>query len=174
MKKYLLLVISSVVLVSLFLTTGVHAAEAGYYLPPAPDAPGEGSWHYDEDLVGKNVPMDKITTPPPNEWMDLLANGILLETQGSTELCHPFPGAQFGWEGGIYLLNGHSWLEIPSTTAWLPDEEGKLMICADVPMSGTYALFGFCGEDCVITGPMRYTVAVEAVASLPKGNFMVK
>lgn len=174
MKKNLKLLVLSLFLVTLFLATSFSAAQAGPRFWPPQDPPGGGEWEHGADLESESVPMDELTVAPPADWMVLLANGIHLETVGATELCHPFPGAQDGWEGGIYLLNGNSWLEIPSTTKWMPDEEGRLMTCAMAPMSGTYALFGFCGEDCKIGGPQPVNAVPDMAMNFPKGTFWIK
>jgi hypothetical protein len=177
MKKRFLFVLSLFIVVSLLLTSALSEVQAYFYTPPTPQDPAEGNWQFDGDLEAESVHMkDLMASAPPAEWMRLMSNGLHLQTVGATTLCHPFPGAQDGWEGAIYLQNGSSWLALASTTAWMPDEEGSLMTCAQAPMTGVYALFGYCGEDCQITGPVRAVAVnlVDVVMELPEAQFSVE
>ena len=149
MRKGLLKVLSLLFVLS-FLLMSVESIVQATCIEPSKD-PAHGDWVFEDELEGHKVHMDDLTTPPPADWMRLMTHGVYLETFGATSLCHPFPGVPNGWEGGIYMLNGNSWLPLPSTTAWVPDEEGKPMVCTSAPMTGTYALFGFCGENCKST-----------------------
>ena len=171
MKKYLLFVVSLVFVLSLFFSAFPIAVSAKRWEPPKD--PAEGDWVFDDDLDGEKVHMeDLMSPPPPADWMRLMSNGVHLTTVGATSLCHPFPGAQDGWEGAIYLLNGNSWFALASTTEWVPDEEGQLMTCTLAPMTGTYALFGYCGEDCKLTTVKAVAVAPDLVADLPVSEHM--
>lgn len=175
MKKGLMLVLSFVFVVSMVLVMVEFQVSALWIMPPS-EQPAEGDWQYASDVPGEKVHMSELTVPAPQDWMLLMANGVRLETQGATELCHPFGGAQYGWVGGIYLLNGKSWMAMPTTTEWVPDEEGQMMTCTQAPMSGVYALFAYCGEDCKITGPV-WAVAVnlpDVVMDLPEVQFSVE
>ncbi len=109
---------------------------------PAVEAgPAAGSWEWTASTVtGEIIPMNKIGTPP-HEWTRLLSNPLRVD--GRTQICHPFGGGQNGWHTSIYLLNGKTWLELPTTVEWVPDEEGKLMACTYAPVSGVYAMFGY-------------------------------
>jgi hypothetical protein len=111
--------------------------------------------------------MDQVMLPAPHSWEILLSSAIELDLSGTVQLCHPFRGGQFGWTGAIYLKNGSGWLEIPSMTAWMPDEEGRLMICATVSTSGTYAVFGYAEpyEKKVVEETVSYDLST--VLSLP-------
>ena len=171
MKKGLLFSISLVFVLSLFFSAFPIAVSAKLWEPPKD--PAEGDWVFDDELDGEKVHMDDLKLlAPPAEWMRLMSNGVHLTTVGATSLCHPFPGAQDGWEGAIYLQNGNSWFALASTTEWVPDEEGQLMTCTLAPMTGTYALFGYCGEDCKLTTVKAVAVAPDLVADLPVSEHM--
>ncbi len=104
--------------------------------------PANKSWVIESDsATGQEISTAKVTAPPPNEWSRLQSKGLVVS--GQTPICHPFRGGQFGWHTSVFLLNGSTWLEIPTTVEWYPDEEGQLMACAFAPVSGTYALFGY-------------------------------
>ena len=171
MKKGLLFSISLVFVLSLFFSAFPIAVSAKLWEPPKD--PAEGDWVFDDELDGGKVHMDDLKLlAPPAEWMRLMSNGVHLTTVGATSLCHPFPGAQNGWEGAIYLQNGNSWFALASTTEWVPDEEGQLMTCTLAPMTGTYALFGYCGEDCKST-PLRAVFATpDLLADLPVSAYI--
>ena len=106
------------------------------------NGPAQGDWQVAEaQLSSKVISVGNLYPSTPNDWSIALSDGI--QIGGSTQICHPFLGGQFGWQSSIYLLNGKSWIEIPTTVEWYPDEEGQLMACAFAPVSGTYAMFGF-------------------------------
>lgn len=111
--------------------------------PTADLSPANHSWVYSGEESGTGVLMDMVPLPAPHSWEILLSDGLLLELSTPIQICHPFRGGQFDWTGAIYLRNGSGWLEIPSTTEWIPDEEGRILICATAPLSGTYAIFGY-------------------------------
>jgi len=108
--------------------------------PAVDTSPANNSWEYTGE--GSLVHPDQILLPAPNPWEILLSSGLTVAS-GGTQICHPFRGGQFGWTGAIYFMNGSSWVEIPSTTEWTPDEEGRIMICATAPIAGTYVIFGY-------------------------------
>jgi len=109
--------------------------------PGVEAGPAAGSWEWEVlTVTGEIIPMEKIGTPP-HEWTRLLSNPIRVD--GRTQICHPFVGGQYGWHTSIYLLNGKTWLELPTTVEWVPDEEGQLMACTYAPVSGVYAMFGY-------------------------------
>lgn len=58
---------------------------------------------------------------------------------GTARACFYFPNHRYGWSGGIYQWNGNRWIVIPSTLSE-GSEGAPAVICADVFMSGTYAL----------------------------------
>jgi hypothetical protein len=53
------------------------------------------------------------------------------------KVCHDFRGGQFGWVGQIRQLVDGKWVEVESTIGWVPNTDGKFMICADVHSGGT-------------------------------------
>lgn len=114
-------------------------ADSGEPIHLITTASGEWEWTND-NVTGSEVSLDSITVPNP-EYMQLLSNGLSLS--GAAEICHPFRGGQFGWTGRIYNLSGGAWHELATTTRWVPDTSGKLMVCAYAPAEGTYALFGY-------------------------------
>jgi hypothetical protein len=173
MKKGILYILSFVFAVSMIVSMVEAPVSAISWSPPEPvEQPAEGDWQYAQAVPGEDVHMSELTVPAPEDWMLLMSNGVRLETMGATPLCHPFRGGQFGWVGGIYLLNGTSWMALPSTTEWVPDEEGQLMTCAQAPMSGVYALFGYC-EDCVAE-PVYFVRATALQFTLPESDYWVK
>ena len=123
---------------ALTLPTSISISGSG-----ADDAPANGEWEYENVESSMKIPGNDIMVPAPHPWLVPLGNGLHIETTAPVEICHPFRGGQFGWTAKIFLQNGSTWLEIPSITAWTPDEEGRLMICATAPMSGNYVIFGY-------------------------------
>ena len=184
MKKVLMVLFAVVIMLTLALLSnaglGVKAVSAFAVPTVTPggvvsegNLPAEGSWEYDGE--GENVHPDHIMLPAPNPWQTLLATGLQVES-GPMEICHPFRGGQFGWTGAIYLKNGNSWLEIPSTTEWTPDEEGRILICATAPMSGTYAIFGYAEPYAPAVMETEVPLANDRPTSidLPSSAFIIK
>jgi len=61
------------------------------------------------------------------------------------------------------MLNGDTWVKLPTSVNWSPTGEGKLIACATASAAGTYALFGY------FTQP-----AIDACANIEiytNGNF---
>jgi hypothetical protein len=98
-----------------------------------------GSWD-SSGVPSSEIPMNLVTTPGP-AWLQLLTNGLNLSAPAT--ICHPFRGEQFGWTGEIRMLNGGTWVKLPTSVKWSPTGEGKLIACATAPAAGTYALFGY-------------------------------
>jgi hypothetical protein len=139
MRKFFSLTFVLVLTLGLFFT-GHPSRVSATLLDPNPGiAPGDWEWT-SADVVGEEVAMeDLLTTPAP--WLKLITNGI--EVKAPATICHSFRGAQFGWSGSIYKLEGETWVKQVTTTEWVPTTEGRLMACAKAPSAGVYALFGF-------------------------------
>lgn len=95
-----------------------------------------GSW-----TSGTSINGDTSGILPPVNWVQLLGKPVKISA--STDLCLPFPGGQFGWVGSIYRSTKTGWELVPTSTGWMPNKEGSVMACAEVPASGTYALFAY-------------------------------
>jgi hypothetical protein len=144
MKKALSLAFIFVLVLGLFFTGNSKTTSATQQIiTPTPVSPGiaPGDWEWTSaDVVGEEVAMEDILTKPAS-WLQLITKG--LEVKAPATICHPFRGAQFGWSGSIYKVEGETWVKQVSTTQWVPTSEGRLMTCAQVSSAGTYALFGF-------------------------------
>ena len=90
--------------------------------------------------TGSNTVVDYGENPIP-DWMMPLTNPVKISEAG--KVCHDFRGGQFGWVGQIRQLVDGKWVEVESTVGWVPNTEGKFMICADITSGGTFGLFGF-------------------------------
>ena len=98
-------------------------------------------WYWDDaGVAGVLVPMYTISSVP-REWYQLKADGLTID--GPAKICRQFRAGRFGWVGEIFQLVEDAWVKLPSTAAWLADEEGKFTVCAQAPEAGTYALFGY-------------------------------
>jgi hypothetical protein len=140
MRKFLSLTFVLVLVLGLFLSNNSKSVVAGYSPPPNPGiAPGDWEWT-SADVVGDEVAMENVlTTPAP--WLKLITKG--LEIKAPATICHSFRGAQFGWFGSIYKLEGETWVKLVTTTEWVPTTEGRLMACTKAASAGVYALFGY-------------------------------
>jgi hypothetical protein len=143
MKKPLSLLFIFVLVLALFFTGNSKTTSATQQIltpPPNPGiAPGDWEWT-SADVVGAELAMESLLTKPA-PWLKLITKG--LEVKAPATICHPFRGAQFGWSGSIYKLEGETWVKQVTTTEWVPTTEGRLMACAQVTSAGTYALFGY-------------------------------
>jgi hypothetical protein len=140
MKKWINLAFVLVLVFGLFLAGSNKSVSARPDEPTEPGlAPGDWVWT-SADVVGVEVPMLGLLTKPVS-WMQLITNGLLIKAPA--KICHPFRGAQFGWSGSIYKLEGATWVKVPTTIGWEPSSEGKYMACAQAASAGTYALFGY-------------------------------
>jgi hypothetical protein len=139
MRKFFSLTFVLVLVLGLFFT-GNSKSVSAELRPPSPGiAPGDWEWT-SADVVGDEVAMeDVLTTPAP--WLKLITKG--LEVKAPATICHSFRGAQFGWFGSIYKLEGETWVKLVTTTEWLPTTEGRLMACTKAASAGVYALFGY-------------------------------
>jgi len=150
MKKVglVLLVIAMVCVLLSVSPRGVSAVCMDCTPPPPPVAtqkPVIEVWEWSgSGVAAEEIPMYEVTTTP-KEWYRLKANGI--EVDGPTTICHPFKAGRFGWVGEIHQLVEGSWVKLPTTVGWVPDEEGRFMACAKAPAAGIYALFGYFVEE---------------------------
>ena len=102
-----------------------------------------GAWS-----TGTPVEVDLTAAPAP-EWLHLMTtDGVVVKEP--TQLCHELGGGKFHWVGEIRELKGDRWVKLETTSHWSPDEEGVLMVCAQAPSAGTYALFAY------YNGPQEY------------------
>lgn len=95
-----------------------------------------GSW-----TTGSEVDITTITASVPT-WLQLLStNGV--KVNESSKICHPMRGGQFGWIGEIRQFKNDQWVKLPTSSGWIPNNEGEFMACAQAPSAGIYALFGY-------------------------------
>lgn len=137
MKTWLKITFAFVFVLSLAFTAGPSNVQA--FHETSPDGVAVGSWD-SSGVPSSEIPMDLVTTPGP-AWLQLLTNGLDLSAPAT--ICHPFRGGQFGWTGEIRMLNGDTWVKLPTSVNWSPTGEGKLIACATASAAGTYALFGY-------------------------------
>ncbi len=137
MKTWLKLSFVVVFVLSLAFSTGPSNVQAFHETDPEGVAPG--SWN-SSGVASSEIPMNLVTTPGP-AWLQLLANG--LDLSAPARICHPFRGGQFGWTADIRMLDGDTWVKLPTTVNWTPTGEGSLIACATASTAGTYALFGY-------------------------------
>ena len=102
--------------------------------PPASKPIDGGSWDR-----GSDVNIDLETYPAPS-WLQLMGNAVKVNSAGT--VCHPFLGAQYGWNGEIRRLVDGKWVKLTTTTSQA-NMESDYMSCAKAPGAGTYALFGY-------------------------------
>ncbi len=135
MRK-LILVIVAFLLVAGFLLAGIQESVKADFVGFGNNLLiAGGNWSTGTDTV-----VDFGENPIP-DWMMSLTNPVKITEAG--KVCHDFRGGQFGWVGQIRQLVDGEWVEVESTVGWVPNTEGKFMICADLSEAGTYGLFGF-------------------------------
>ena len=143
MKNKVFGVVAVLLMVGMFfLATGYSTVQAQSTVGTVPGVPGisDGSWVVNSAThLTSTIPMYKVT--PLMSWLKLMSSGAVIS--GPAKICYPFRGGQFGWVGQIRMLVNGAWVPIPSTQTWVPTTEGKLMICADAPSAGTYAVFAY-------------------------------
>jgi hypothetical protein len=115
-----------------------NSLASGQFIPSTVTGTEEGGWVV-TSAGSYGIPMEDVSAGPDGQ--KLISNGLQLE--GPALICYPFRGAQFGWHGLIRVLDGTKWWPLATTIAWTPDEEGKLMACAQAPAAGTYALWAW-------------------------------
>jgi hypothetical protein len=103
------------------------------------------------------VSLDLTAFPAP-AWLELASSG--LQISKPSEICFPFENGQYKWEGQIRQLVNNTWVKKETTLKKVPDEEGQLMACSNVPTSGTYALFQ------IYTGPKESFVQPTATPTM--------
>ncbi len=131
MKKIVLMVLAISVIVlslTLFSTSNV---QAGFIATQKPE-----TWN-----TGDEYQLDLSVAPPPNEWLEAPYKGVEVTEPGT--ICHPFRKGTYGWTGSIYQLVDGNWVKLPTTLAWIPNEEGTFTACAVAPAPGKYAFFGY-------------------------------
>lgn len=137
MKTWLKITFAFVFVLSLAFTAGPSTVQA--FHGTSLEGVADGSWD-SSGISSSEIPMQLVTTPGP-AWLQLLTNALDLSAPAT--ICHPFRGGQFGWTGEIRMLDGDTWVKLPTTVDWTPTEEGKLIACAKASAAGTYALFGY-------------------------------
>ncbi len=95
----------------------------------------EGNWN-----IGTEFTLDLTSNPAPT-WLQLLSRGDVITSPA--RICHPFRGGQFKWVGEIRQLLDGQWVKIETETGYLNGSEGQFVACANAPVAGTYALFGY-------------------------------
>jgi len=131
MKKFIL-AISVISIIVLLLTVFDTRSVQAYWIPtPQPE-----TWN-----TGTEFKIDFTLNPPPHEWEQALSKGVEITEPGT--ICHPFRKGSYGWTGSIYQLVDGSWVKLPTTLAWIPNEEGTFTACAVAPAAGKYAFFGY-------------------------------
>ena len=132
MKKLIMYVVAFLLVSSVLLAGSVVQVKAAFIGYPSIAG---GDWS-----SGTSTVVDFTTNPIP-DWMMSLTSPVKITEAG--KVCHDFRGGQFGWVGQIRQLVDGKWVEVESTIGWVPNTEGKFMICADVQSGGTFGLFGF-------------------------------
>jgi hypothetical protein len=141
MKRNLLAVLVIAGFAALFFLAGSQPVDA-FAPPPPPDHPAAGSWIWDsEEVAGTVVPQYQLPGVPEDDYALLQSQG--LHINGAAQVCHPYPGGQFGWNAEVRVLTLNGWQPVPTVNQWVPDEEGQFMTCAQVGRSGVYAVFGY-------------------------------
>lgn len=131
MKKIVLMVLVFLIIVLSLTMFGTRSAQAYWAPTPKPE-----EWD-----AGTEFQLDLTVTPPPNEWVQALYKGVEVTEPGT--ICHPFRKGSYGWTGSIYQLVDGSWVKLPTTLEWIPNEEGVFTACAVAPAPGKYAFFGY-------------------------------
>lgn len=134
MKRVLFVIIMLVLVCVIVFISIPQTVQAGNTVSTHSIAAGD--WN-----TGTAIEVDLSAAPSP-EWLQLMTvNGVVVNEP--TEICHELGGGKFHWIGEIRKLTDGRWTKLQTTTKWVPDEEGLLMACAQAPIEGTYALFGF-------------------------------
>lgn len=90
--------------------------------------------------IGNEINIDLMLFPAPPDRQMIGKAVVIIEP---TTICHPFDKGRFGWTGEIYKLVEGSWVKVPTTVGWVPDEEGDYKACTNDAQAGTYALFAY-------------------------------
>ncbi len=131
MNRRIMIVLSVLLLVGMLLMLPQSSVKAGI-IGPMGVAPN--------DWTGGSEVLVDLTLNPAPDGLELKGNGV--KVTEPTTICHDFRGYQFYWTPEIRLLQNGKWVKVPSTGSWMPNEEGKYVVCADVTKPGVYALFG--------------------------------
>jgi hypothetical protein len=135
MKRVLLVLLALLVVVGLFQFNTLKLVSARRdpveeVLPLAPN-----SWD-----SGEETSVDFEAFPAP-DWLQLLANPVKITAPGT--VCHDFRAGQFAWTPEIRHLVDGVWVKVSFTAGWVPNEEGKYVVCFNAASKGIYALFGY-------------------------------
>lgn len=142
MKKTIITVLALAAVAAALLLSSPQSVMARIIEPPKGTTPAEGSWSWnDATVTGTTIPQYQLALTNDDDYAVLQSEGIHLS--GGTQLCHPYPGGQFGWNAEIRVLTSAGWQSVATVNQWVPDEEGKFMTCANVWSGGTYAVFGY-------------------------------
>ncbi len=125
-SKFLLIILVVLTLVFSSITSIAKAADG--------IAPGE--WSRGTEFI-----ILPHLTPPPNEWVQQLGNGVEVAEKGT--ICHNFNGGRYGWTADIYQWKSGQWVKLPTTLGWDSNAEGHWVACAKAPKAGKYAMFGY-------------------------------
>jgi len=135
MRKLILLFVGFLLVASLLLVVSKDPVKGKSFGDEGSLLIAGGDWS-----TGTSTVVDFGENPIP-DWMMSLTSPVEINEAG--KICHDFRGGQFGWVGQIRQLVDGKWIEVESTIGWVPNKEGKFMICADVQSGGTFGLFGF-------------------------------
>ena len=127
----------------MFLFVVMLAASASVLLSDVPAKVHTAGWTArDDETAVAVIPQYLLAEMVFDDGYSLLmSSGFTIN--GATQICYPWRQGQFGWTSEIRVKEGQTWISIPTTTEWVPDEEGALMTCANAPAAGTYAVFGY-------------------------------
>jgi hypothetical protein len=110
-----------------------------------------GNWKVNGiENPGAEIPVVLTTSSAPS-WLLPITKAVVIN--GGAKICHAFRGGQFGWTGEIRQLVNGKWVLVPTVNDWVPTREGIFTSCAQVPFSGTYALFAYYKPSSVSTTP---------------------
>ena len=131
MKKIVLMVLVFFIIVLSLTMFGTKNVQARFIPTQKPEV-----WD-----TGAEFQLNLVATPPPYDWLQALSKGVEITEPGT--ICHPFRKGSYGWVGSIYQLVDGAWVKLPTTLAWIPNEEGTFTACAVAPAAGKYAFFGY-------------------------------
>lgn len=134
MKKFSFSVVVLVLIFAIVFISLPTNVQAGFTATKEPIA--AGGWN-----TGTESDVDLTEAPAP-EWLQLMTTNAVVVKQ-PTKICHELRGGNYHWVAEIRKLKGDKWVKVETYTEWTPNEEGVLMVCAQAPSAGTYALFGY-------------------------------
>lgn len=147
MKRLLGTIIFMVFVLSIILSSDINLVKASSDIN---SSLALGSWQFsgnDFFYDGKKVSVqgyesgvDLAATSAPG-WQTLMTNSLTINH--AAKICHPFNGGRYGWIGEIRQLVNGSWIKQATSSGWDNGPEGDYLVCAQAPIAGTYALFGY-------------------------------